>query len=180
MHLLIYILYLDYLFFVVSFLNFKILKLLESMYSDTRSLIVEDVMSRPVITARGDDSIKSIAQKMNKYGVNSIVIVDEKNIPIGIVTEGDIIRRLLSKKRNLLFAKASHVMSKPVVTIKRDLSLEDAARMMVNRKIKKLCVVDDKGSLIGIISEGDIVKNASYLIDVLKEIIETGYRKEEV
>jgi len=44
--------------------------------------------------------------------------------------------------------------------------------------------VDDKGSLIGIISEGDIVKNASYLIDVLKEIIETGYsyskRKEEV
>jgi len=71
-------------------------------------------------------------------------------------------------------------MSKPVVTIKRDLSLEDAAKTMVNKKIKKLCVVDDIGSLIGIISEGDVVKNASYLIDVLKEIIETGYRKEEV
>jgi len=57
------------------------------MYSDTRSLIVNDVMSRPVITARGKDSIKSIAQKMNKYGVNSVVIVDEKNVPVGIVTE---------------------------------------------------------------------------------------------
>ncbi len=150
------------------------------MYSDTRSLIVNDVMSKPVITARGNESIKEIAKKMNKYNINSVVIVDEKNMPIGIVTEGDIIRRLLSKKRNLLFAKASHVMSKPVVTVKKDLTLEDAAKMMVNKKIKKLCVVDDAGSVIGIISEGDIVKNASYLIDVLKEIIETGYREKEL
>jgi len=145
------------------------------MYSDTRSLIVNDVMSKPVITARRKESIKSIAQKMNRYGINSVVIVDEKNAPIGIVTEGDIIRRLLSKKRNLLFAEALHVMSKPIVTVKRELPLEDAARIMVNKKIKKLCVVDDNGSVVGIISEGDIVKNASYLIDVLKEIIETGY-----
>ncbi|MGC8699706.1 MAG: cyclic nucleotide-binding/CBS domain-containing protein [Candidatus Micrarchaeia archaeon] len=150
------------------------------MYSDTRSLIVNDVMSKPVITARGNESIKEIARKMNKYNINSVVIVDGKNSPVGIVTEGDIIRRLLSRKRNLLFAKASHVMSKPVITVKKDLTLEDAAKMMVNKKIKKLCVVDDAGSVIGIISEGDIVKNASYLIDVLKEIIETGYSEKEI
>lgn len=150
------------------------------MYSDTRSLIVNDVMSKPVITARPNDSIKSIAQKMNKYDINSVVIVDEKNSPIGIVTEGDIVKKLLTKKRNLLFAKASHVMSKPVITIKKDLTLEDAAKIMANKRVKKLCVVDEDNILIGIISEGDIVKNASYLIDVLKEIIETGYteRKE--
>ncbi len=53
--------------------------------------------------------------------------------------------------------------------------------MMVNKKVKKLCVTNENNELIGIISEGDIVKNASYLIDVLKEIIETGYieRKDE-
>jgi CBS domain-containing protein len=134
-------------------------------------------MSKPVITAKPSESIKSIAQKMNKHNINSVVIVDDKNSPIGIVTEGDIIRRLLTKKRNLLFSKASHVMSKPVVTIKKELSLEEAAKIMVNKKVKKLCVTDENNTLIGIISEGDIVKNASYLIDVLKEIIETGYRE---
>ncbi|MGC8710529.1 MAG: cyclic nucleotide-binding/CBS domain-containing protein [Candidatus Micrarchaeia archaeon] len=151
------------------------------MYSDTRSLIVSDVMSKPVITANGKDSIKSIANKMKRYDVSSIVIVDKQNKPIGIVTEGDIVKRILSRKRNLLFVKASHVMSKPVVSVKKDLSLEAAAKMMVSKKIKKLCVVGDDGVLTGIISEGDIVKNASYLIDVLKEIIETGYieRKDE-
>ncbi len=147
------------------------------MYSDTRSLLVNDVMSKPVITAKASESIKKIAQKMNKYGINSVVIVDDKNTPIGIITEGDIIRRLLSKKRNLLFSKAMHVMSKPVITISKDVSLEDAAKMMVNKKVKKLCVTNENNELIGIISEGDIVKNESYLIDVLKEIIETGYRE---
>jgi CBS domain-containing protein len=147
------------------------------MYSDTRSLLVNDVMSKPVITAKPSESIKKIAQKMNRYGINSVVIVDDKNTPIGIVTEGDIIRRLLSKKRNLLFSKAIHVMSKPVITISKDVSLEDAAKMMVDKKVKKLCVINENNELIGIISEGDIVKNESYLIDVLKEIIETGYRE---
>jgi CBS domain-containing protein len=146
-----------------------------AMYSDTRSLIVNDVMSKPVVTARGKDSIKSLAAKMKKYDVSSIVIVDSENKPVGIVTEGDIVKRILYKKRNLLFVKASHVMSKPVVSVKKDLSLEAAAKMMVSKKIKKLCVVEEDGVLTGIISEGDIVKNASYLIDVLKEIIETGY-----
>jgi CBS domain-containing protein len=145
------------------------------MYSDTRSLIVNDVMSKPVITARGKDSIKSIATKMKRHNVSSIVIVDSENKPVGIVTEGDIVKRILYRKRNLLFVKASHVMSKPVVSVKKDLSLEAAAKIMVSKKIKKLCVVGEDGVLTGIISEGDIVKNASYLIDVLKEIIETGY-----
>ncbi|MGC8662665.1 MAG: cyclic nucleotide-binding/CBS domain-containing protein [Candidatus Micrarchaeia archaeon] len=136
-------------------------------------------MSKPVITAREKDSVKEIAKKMKKYDINSVVIVDKKNIPIGIVTEGDIIRRLISKKRNILFSNASHVMSKPVVTIKKNVKLEDAAKYMVKKKIKKLCVVDNSGSLIGIVCDEDIVKNASYLIDVLKEIIETGYSENE-
>jgi CBS domain-containing protein len=49
--------------------------------------------------------------------------------------------------------------------------------MMVKYRIKKLCVVDNSNKVVGVVSEGDIVKNVNYLVDVLKEIIATGYSK---
>ncbi|MEM3204870.1 MAG: CBS domain-containing protein [Candidatus Micrarchaeaceae archaeon] len=138
-------------------------------------------MSFPVITATADESIKKIALKMKSNRISSVVVVDKGNVPIGIVTQGDIVERLIAKTRNLLFAKAKNVMSTPVITIKGDVTLENAANTMAKNRIKKLCVVDDNGKLVGIITEGDIVKNASSLIDVLREMINTGYaqRNEE-
>ncbi|MEM0149799.1 MAG: CBS domain-containing protein [Candidatus Micrarchaeaceae archaeon] len=147
------------------------------MYSTNNSVRVSEIMSSPVITASDSESIKSIAQKMNKYGINSIIISDKSNTPIGMITERDIIRRLLTKKRNLLFAKAKHVMSKPVVTITKNMLLEEAAKLMVQKRIKKLCVVDEQNKIAGIITESDIIKNAAYLIDVLKDMIDTGYQR---
>jgi len=147
------------------------------MYSTTDHVRVSEIMSSPVITASESESIKSIAQKMNKYHIDSIIISDKSNAPIGLITEGDIVGKLLAKKRNLLFAKAKHVMSKPVVTISKDVSLEEAAKLMVDRRIKKLCVIDEQNKIAGIITESDIIKNATYLIDVLKNMIDTGYQK---
>ncbi len=150
------------------------------MYADTRSLLVSDIMSSPVVTAREDESVKSIAAKMKAHEVGGIVVVDKSNAPIGMITERDIVRRLLAgTKRTLFFAKARHVMSKPLLTITKEKKLEEAARYMADNKIKRLCVVDGNKKLIGIITESDITKNASYLIDVLNEMISTGYTREE-
>ncbi|MEM0087099.1 MAG: CBS domain-containing protein [Candidatus Micrarchaeaceae archaeon] len=148
------------------------------MYTDNRSLLVKDIMSFPVITATAKESVKSIALKMKSKKISSVVIVDESNVPIGIVTQGDIVNKLIARTKNLLFAKAKNVMSSPVITIKGDVTLENAANTMAKNRIKKLCVTDNEGKLIGIITEEDIVKNASSLIDVLREIINTGYVKE--
>jgi len=146
------------------------------MYADTRSLLVNDIMSFPVITGSEDESIKSIALKMKKHEVGGIVITDKENRPIGVITERDIVRRLLAgSKHTLFFTKAKHVMTKPVLTITKDKKLEDAARYMADNKVKRLCVVDENKKLIGIITEEDITKNASYLIDILNEMISTGY-----
>ncbi|MGC8647540.1 MAG: cyclic nucleotide-binding/CBS domain-containing protein [Candidatus Micrarchaeia archaeon] len=150
---------------------------MREMYTSDNSVRVSEIMSAPVITADENESIKSIAQKMNKHGINSVIIADKSNTPIGMITERDIIGKLLTKKRNLLFAKAKHIMTKPVVTISKDTKLEDAAKIMVEKHIKKLCVVDENNKIIGIITESDIIKNATYLIEVLKDIIETGYQR---
>jgi CBS domain-containing protein len=143
--------------------------------SDRRSLTVNDIMSSPVIVAREKTSVREVAKLMSKHNIDAVVIVNKAGEPMGMITGGDIVRRLVSRKRNLLFSKAGHVMSKPVVTIKKHVRLEDAARYMADRKIKKLCVVGDDNKVVGIITSSDITKNASYLIDVLEEIIETGY-----
>jgi predicted transcriptional regulator len=143
--------------------------------SEVRSLTVSEIMSRPVVTAKEKTSIREIAGKMKRHNIDAVVIVNKQNEPIGIITEGDIVRRLVSSKRNLWFVKAKHVMSRPVLTIARTIRLEDAAKRMAEKKVKKLCVVDDNNKVDGMLTTEDITKNASYLINVLEEIIQTGY-----
>ncbi|MDE1874087.1 MAG: CBS domain-containing protein [Candidatus Micrarchaeota archaeon] len=143
--------------------------------SEAMSLAVRDIMSYPVVTAKEKTSIRDIAKLMKKHDVDAVVILDKAGSPAGIITEGDIVRRLVSAKRNLWFIKADHVMSKPLLTIGRDSTLEGAAKYMAEKKVKKLCVVDDGNRLAGMITTEDITKNAGYLINVLEEVIHTGY-----
>ena len=143
--------------------------------SEVRSLSVKEIMSYPVITANEKVGIREVAKLMKKHGVDAVVITNKQMEPVGIITEGDIVRRLVSNKRNLWFINAKHVMSKPVMTISRDAMLEDAAKYMAEKRVKKLCVLDNSKKLAGILTTEDITKNASYLINVLEEVIHTGY-----
>jgi len=147
--------------------------------SSVRSLRVNDVMNSPVVTSNDNTTINEIAQKLRKHNIGSVVVINNAKKPIGIVTERDIIRRVLAEKKDPRSIMAKDVMTAPIVSVPTGASLEDAAKLMVQKRIKKLCVIDGKGKTIGVITEGDIVKNASYLIDVLKEIIAAGYSAEQ-
>ncbi|MDE1847059.1 MAG: CBS domain-containing protein [Candidatus Micrarchaeota archaeon] len=152
------------------------------MYSNTRSILVNDIMSQPVVTATEKDRIKNVAVKMDRHHVGSVVIVSPAGEPVGIITKGDIVRRLVTKKRNMLrmmlFTKAKNAMSTPILTVDRGKKLEDVAKLMVQRKVKRLCVVDDQRKLIGIVTDNDVMRHSSALIEVLNEIIDSGYIKE--
>ena len=145
------------------------------MGRDRRSLMVDEIMSRPVVTVKEKTSVREVAKLMGKYKIDAVVVTNKLNEPIGMVTGGDIVKKLVSRTRNLLFSKAKHIMSKPVVTINRRTKLEDAARYMSTHKIKKLCVIDDNRKVSGIVTSSDITRNASSLIDVLEEMIDSGY-----
>jgi CBS domain-containing protein len=143
--------------------------------SEVRSLTVDEIMSRPAVTATERTSIRDIARLMNKHRIDAVVITNKQNEPVGIITGSDIVKRLVSERRHLLFVTAKHAMTKPVLTIKGHITLEDAARRMADNRVKKLCVVDDDYKVKGLVTTEDITKNASYLINVLKEVIHTGY-----
>ncbi|MCL5092041.1 MAG: CBS domain-containing protein [Candidatus Marsarchaeota archaeon] len=141
-----------------------------------RSIKVHEIMSRPVVTGRESDSIYAIAEKMKRYSIGSVVIQDARKKPVGIITERDIIRRMLAKKRRDADVAAKEIMSFPLVKINDDATLEEAAALMVKKKVKKLCAIERTGELVGIISESDIIRNANYIIDTLNELLSAGYQ----
>ena len=133
-------------------------------------------MSRPVVTGRESDSVYAIAGKMKRYSIGSVVIQDARKKPVGIITERDIIRRMLAKKRRDADVAAKEIMSFPLVKINDDATLEEAAALMVKKKVRKLCAIGRSEELVGIISESDIIRNANYIIDTLNELLSAGYQ----
>lgn len=134
---------------------------------------VGDVMSKNVISVARDASIMEVAKLMEKYNVGSIVVADKKKAE-GIITERDIVRKLVGKGKDTAKAKASDAMSSPLKVITAEASLETAAKAMREYRIKRLPVINEKNELIGLISEGDIMRIFPSVVDLLEERAEVG------
>ena len=128
-------------------------------------------MMKTVVTASTNDSIEFVAKLMKKNNVGSIIVVDgtEKSVAKGIITERDIVYKLVAQKKNIESSAAKDVMSKPLRVVKPETTLEQAATAMRENKIKRLPVVNDKNELIGILSEGDIMRIFPSVIDLVEE-----------
>jgi CBS domain-containing protein len=130
-------------------------------------VLVREVMNSPLITASPNEGVKSIAKKMQKYNIGSI-IVQEKEKPLGIVTERDIIRKGIAKKMDLNKLTVKQIMSKPLQTIDDDKDITEAAKLMRNLRIRKLGV-NYKKRLVGIISIFDLISVTPELIGLISE-----------
>jgi len=133
-------------------------------------MIVRDIMKRNVLTLTKNATIKDTLDLMVENYAGSVVIVDDDKI-VGLVTERDILSRIVEKDRKLSNPIES-IMTKNVITISPNRSVEEAARIMTENKIKKLPVVEND-KLVGIITLTDIVASGVRLED---EIIESMAR----
>ena len=66
-------------------------------------------------------------------------------------------------------------MSKPVLTANTEAKIEDVAKYMVAKRVKRLCIVDESNKLVGIVTQTDIIENTNYLIGLLRELLNSGY-----
>ena len=130
------------------------------------SLRVEDVMITEVITIDENASVKDAANIMNKYEIGSLIAV-RKGKAIGIITERDLLKRVIVDAKNAKKTKVSEAMSSPLEVIAAGTDLEEAIRLMFQKKIKKLPVVD-KSRLIGLVSLTDIARCQPALMKILK------------
>lgn len=129
---------------------------------------VKDAMSSPVITVKESDNIVKVAKLMNKHKIGCIIVLDKKDNPVGIITERDIVERVVAKNLAPSKIKASKVMSKPIATIDSSTSITEAAKKMKKMNIRRLAVMDS-GKLVGILTSKDIADIAPILIDVVSE-----------
>lgn len=112
----------------------------------------------PLLEARHLDSVFTISNLMKEGKVGSIIVIDQNTEPVGIITERDIVRRVISDGKDPTITKAVDIMSKPLITVGEDTHLYDVAKKMVKYKIRRLPVVKDNNTLVGIVTVTDIIK----------------------
>ena len=136
-------------------------------------LVVRDIMTNWVAAADPERSVRDAATIMAKAHTGSLVVMI-KGKPAGIVTEGDI-SRALSEGVNPDKVPIKKIMSKRLITVSPDKRVEEAAKLMTEKQIKKLPVVEE-GRLLGIVTQTDIVASSFDLVTSLKEMVRARYR----
>ncbi|MEA5092516.1 Inosine-5'-monophosphate dehydrogenase [bioreactor metagenome] len=142
---------------------------------------VKEVMTKAVVSVNRDSTIDEIAQVLIDNKVSGLPVLSDGGYLIGIVTEGDLLRREMSPRlpefinilgaviyyhgverynedfKKILAQTASDIMTEDLITVKEDTDISEVARLMLNNNIKQIPVVDGS-KLIGIVSRADIVK----------------------
>jgi CBS domain-containing protein len=137
-------------------------------------VLVRDVMSKDVKVVRLDSSVKEVVATMNKFDIGSIVVVQGSR-PVGIITERDILRRIVEPCLAPETLTARQVMSSPVLTINETASVDEAAKLMAKKNVKKLPVMD-KQKLVGIVTLTDIVIKVPTMLSILEELVRPYHR----
>ena len=126
------------------------------------SVRVRDVMDTNVVYVDNDKSCMDAINEMLKNKVWSIVVTKEE-LPVGVVTERDIIRRVISKNIDINKVTLEEIMSSPLITIDPDKSISTVMEMMAMNDIRRVYVVE-KGKIIGRVTQTEAFK---HLLDVL-------------
>lgn len=139
-------------------------------------LLVRDVMAKDVRVVRPDTSVKEVVAVMNKFDIGSIVVVQGER-PVGIITERDILKRIVEPCLDPETVTARQIMTSPVVTIDENASINEAAKLMAKKGIKRLLVTRNKDELMGIITFTDIVTKVPDMLSILEELVRPHTRK---
>jgi len=136
------------------------------------------VMAMEVITIDENASVKEAADIMNQLEIGSI-IATKKEKAIGIITERDLLKRIIAEGKNAKKTKVKDIMSSPLIVIAPNTDLEEAARLMFEKKIKKLAVID-QNRLVGVVSLTDIARVQPEVIKILQRLSATQDTPESI
>jgi CBS domain-containing protein len=119
-------------------------------------VLVEECMSKPVKSVNAEVNMRVVVKEMNKHKIASILVV-ENGKAVGVITERDILQRVIEENKSLDYTKAKDVMSSPIHFINSKTTIKDACELMILFKLKRLIVIDE-GKPVGIITIADIIK----------------------
>jgi CBS domain-containing protein len=131
-------------------------------------MVVKDIMSSPVVTLDEDSTSNKVATLMDENDLGCVIVTNKTGKPVGIITERDLVIRVLAKNLVPDAIKAKEIMTSPLVTIQPEATISEAARRMSRMDIRRLGVVY-KGNLVGLISSRDILGVMPELIEIIQE-----------
>ena len=131
-------------------------------------MVVKDVMSSPVVTLDEGATSNKVADLMDENKLGCLIVTNKTGKPVGIITERDLVVRVLAKNLKPDAVKAKEIMTSPLVTIEPEATISEAARRMSRLNIRRLGVIY-KGNLVGIVSSKDILGVMPELIEIIQE-----------
>src|SRR5213075_1902817 len=119
---------------------------------------VKDIMTADPACCTAETSLPEVARMMIDKDCGEIPVVENKSskVPVGVVTDRDIVCRTVANGLNPLDLTAADCMTKPIVTVTTDMSLEECCRIMEEKLIRRVPVVDDRGACVGMLALADI------------------------
>ncbi len=137
-----------------------------------KAMVSEFMTPRPIV-CDPEMSVQAAASLMTEKGIGSVLIVED-GIPVGIVTERDIISKIVTKGEDPAKKKVRDIMTTPVITISPDADINTAASLMARRNIRRLPVVKEN-TLVGLVTAKDILRVSPSLFETLDHLREIAY-----
>ena len=120
-------------------------------------ITIENWMSRPVISVKPDDALLKAVKKMVDKDIGDVIVVDGKRKPVGILTERDVMKRVVVKKKNLDKLKVKEVMTKRLKTATVGTSFLEISRLMEKGSFRRIPVTKN-GKVVGVVTSRDLVR----------------------
>lgn len=127
-----------------------------------------DFMSTSVITTTKNSSIAEVAKTLNKYRIGGMPVVNSRGNVIGMITERDIMRKVIALDKKPSKMKVSDIMTNKVLTIDKFEDMNDIAKKMKKHDLTRIPVVDGK-NLMGIVTNKDVLEQSPPLVDLILE-----------
>ncbi len=137
---------------------------------------VKEIMTRDVVTVDIKSDVPHLAKKMLVYDVGSVIVMDKKH-PVGIVTERDIVRKIVSKNLKPDAISIKELMTTPLMTIPATEDVADTMHRMVKMEIRRLPVVEN-GKLVGIVTDTDLIAISAEMGSIFSDLIKMHREKD--
>jgi CBS domain-containing protein len=130
---------------------------------------------RSPCTARAEETVREGAKRMEAYRVGCLVVVDERQRPVGIVTDRDVVMRVLRRRRDPDRTTVGQIMHVDLATVREDEDVERAVRAMRREGVRRVPVVDDDGLLTGIFTSDDALQLLSSELAALAQAVRAQF-----
>ncbi len=139
--------------------------IIDNLSKTLTAIPVSEIMVKNIKTLHESDTAQKAVNLMAQHSIAGIIIVDKKNKPTGIVTEGDLIKKVFHKNKNSKKILLKNVMSKKLLSIKPSINIGQASALMNRHNISKLPVMENN-KIVGYVTKSDLVHK---LNDIYKQ-----------